>query len=81
MTLVMVLFAVEIGLEQTTYTGSETGQITQEICATIFVNAGAIINGIDGAFDSLARDTGMTPATIAINGQISSSDVGSADGS
>ena len=54
---------VEIGLERLTYSGTEEGQITAEICAEILANPMEFVGGtLQGTFD----DIGITIITGTI---------------
>ncbi|CAI8032806.1 hypothetical protein GBAR_LOCUS18527, partial [Geodia barretti] len=63
---------LEIGLERTTYIGSETTRVTEQICAVLFVDPADFVNGINGVFEAIRVDFGLaiTPVIVA---EISSS--------
>ena len=51
--------------------------MTEEICAILFVDTSAFLNGLAGVFDSIERDFGVTNPTI--NAQITSALSGAAN--
>ena len=57
---------VEIGFERLAYTGSEVGQVTEEICAVILANPDQFVGGsLQGTFN----DIGITTITGIITPQ------------
>jgi hypothetical protein len=57
---------LEIGLERTTYTGSETDGITEEICAVLLVDPADFVNGIIGVFEAIRVDFNLANSPVIV---------------
>ena len=65
---------MEIGLERTFYVGSESAQITEQICAVLYIDTGLFVGGLAGVVNAIRNDyfDGNTTVRIAVGGQIQS---------
>ena len=76
MSILISLQTVEIGLQFSSYVGSETDQTTQQICAVFLADPTQLVNGIAGVFNDPDRDISDTIITGTITPQMT----GSAEG-
>ena len=66
--------AVQIGLERSMYIGSETDEITEEICAVLFLDFDQYVTrSIDGVINAIRNDFDITTGPLIINAAITSS--------
>ena len=63
---------VEIGLERTLYFGSESAQITEQICAVLYVDTDLFDGGLAGVVNAIRIDYSQNNNNIVVDAQIQS---------